>query len=281
MTQTDPVGHARSAADSVRIELAHSEADARAAVGALAKVWVSSDREAPLPSELVWVLAHSGNYVAVAKSDEGVVGATVGFRGVDPDGHHLHSHIAGVVPEWQGSGIGYLLKQHQRAWALGQGLDRITWTFDPLVARNAYFNVMKLGARLTDYFIDFYGPMDDGVNAGDETDRCLVTWRLNDPRAVAAAAGRFSRIDAAFLLGEPPVVLRTDTDGSPLVAPSTADRQVIQVPPDAVQLRQQNPALALSWRFALRQVLVTAFADGLEVVAVSRDGHYLLERSPT
>jgi predicted GNAT superfamily acetyltransferase len=63
------------------------------------------------------------------------------------------------------------------------------------------------------------------------------------------------------------------------VNPSDADRQILQVPSDAVQLRHQDPRLALAWRFALREVLVAAFATGLEVVAVSRDGHYLLERA--
>jgi predicted GNAT superfamily acetyltransferase len=278
MTQTEPIGRARSASDAATVELVQTEADARAAVDALAQVWVSADGEAPLPSALVWVLAHSGNYVAVARVAGRIVGAAAGFRGVDEHGAHLHSHIAGVLPDLQGSGIGYLLKQHQRTWALAQGLDRITWTFDPLVARNAYFNVMKLGARLTDYYVDFYGQMEDGINSGDETDRCLVTWKLQDARAVTAAARKYVPLDAAFLIGDPQTVLRADSEGAPVVLPSAADRRVIEVPSDAVALRQRDAQLALAWRFALRDVLVAAFADGLEVVGVSRDGRYLLER---
>ncbi len=280
MTQTERVGRPRRTAEQVTVDLIHSEPDTRAAVDALGQIWVSDDGQAPLPSELAWVLAHSGNYVAVARAGDQVVGATIGFRGMDAEGAFLHSHIAGVVPSWQSAGVGYQLKQHQRRWALAQGLDRITWTFDPLVARNAYFNVVKLGAELTDYFVDFYGSMDDTVNAGDETDRCLVTWRLRSDRAVSAAAGVFVAADARTELEAGTAdVLRADKDGRPVVATSTAERRIVQLPTDVVELRHRDPQQALAWRMALREVLVAAFADGLEVVGVSRDGHYVLNRA--
>ena len=83
----------------------------------------------------------------------------------------MHSHITGVLPGLQSQGLGRLLKQHQREWALAREVGHITWTFDPLVARNAHFNLRVLGARVTEYLVDHYGPMDDGVNRGDETDR--------------------------------------------------------------------------------------------------------------
>ena len=166
----------------------------------LAQVWRREDEQPPLPPELAWAFAHSGNYVALATIDDEPVAAAIGFRGDDADGPHLHSHIAGVLPAWQGSGVGYQIKQHQRSWAIAHGLDRVTWTFDPLVSRNAYFNVVKLGAQLTRYYVDFYGPMDDGINTGDETDRCLVSWRITSPQAVTASAGAasiFSRVLAS------------------------------------------------------------------------------------
>src|SRR5256885_4691523 len=198
MTQTDasPAGAGVAAgAAPVTVELVRSEKDARAAVAARARVWARQDGAEPLPSELAWAFAHSGNYVSVACSRGEVVGAAIAFRGRDESGDVLHSHIAGVLPGSQGLGVGYRLKQHQRSWALAEGLDRVVWTFDPLVGRNGYFNVVKLGAQLTRYYVDFYGPMDDGINNGDETDRCLVTWRLTSPEAVAAAARRLMPAD--------------------------------------------------------------------------------------
>lgn len=284
MTQTDasrPGAGAGPVADaSVTVELVRSEQDARAAVGVLAQVWPRDDGAEPLPPELAWAFAHSGNYVALARRDGRVIGAAIGFRGADASGPVLHSHIAGVLPGSQGLGAGYKLKQHQRAWALALGLQRITWTFDPLVARNGYFNVVKLGAQLTRYYVNFYGPMDDGINNGDETDRCLVTWRLGSPRAAAAAAGAFRPADIEAVRSRGAVeVLRRDRSGAPSVQPYGGDVRLIQVPADVVALRGRDPKLALAWRIALREALVGAFADGLEVVGVGPDGWYVLERA--
>ena len=264
---------------AVTIELVGTEQEARAAVAVLGRVWSRDDGTEPLPPELAWAFAHSGNYVALARNDGEVVGAAIGFRGDDGDGPVLHSHITGVVPGCQGLGVGYRLKQHQRSWALAEGLARVTWTFDPLVARNGYFNVVKLGAQLTHYYVDFYGPMDDGINNGDETDRCLVTWRIDSPRATAAAAGVFtsSDVDAARARGGVEV-LRRDSGGGPDVRLQETSLRLVQVPTDVVDLRHRDPGLAVAWRIALREVLVAAFADGLEVVGVGRDGWYVLER---
>jgi predicted GNAT superfamily acetyltransferase len=276
------VAHRRAPVDApaaadVTVELVHTEADARAAVAALAAVWPRPDGVEPLPPELAWVFAHSGNYVAVARVVDAVVGAAIGFRGVDDEGPHLHSHIAGVRPEWQGSNVGFALKQHQRAWAVDAGLDRITWTFDPLVARNAYFNVVKLGARLTRYYVDFYGPMTDGINDGDETDRCLVSWRLSDPATISAAAGQAGPADIAAARGAGAVeVLRVGPAREPVRTGRDGAVRLVQLPGDIVAMRRDDPDRARAWRRSLREVLVAAFADGLEVVGASRDSWYVL-----
>jgi len=256
-----------------------SEREARAAVEVLAEVWRREDGQPPLPPELAWAFAHSGNYVALANAGDEPVAAAIGFRGEDGDGLHLHSHIAGVLPAWQGSGVGYLLKQHQRSWALAHDLDRITWTFDPLVSRNAYFNVVKLGAELTRYYVDFYGRMIDGINDGDETDRCLVTWRLTSARANTAAAGRGVAADiAAARLGGAADLLVIDGDGSPRLSLTDSDFRLVQLPDDVVALRRGQPTAAQQWRRALRRALVPAFEEGLEVVGVSRDSWYVVAR---
>src|SRR3712207_7442617 len=74
-------------------------------------------------------------------------------------------------------------KLHQRAWAIARGVHEVAWTFDPLVARNAWFNLTKLGARATEYLPNFYGPMDDGINGADESDRDRKSTRLNSSHA--------------------------------------------------------------------------------------------------
>jgi predicted GNAT superfamily acetyltransferase len=263
-----------------QIRLAETEQDARDVVAVLAKIWAHPDGHLPLPTELVWAMVHAGNYVAVAELDGTPIGAALGFRGHDALGPFLHSHIAGVLPQWQGANVGFALKQHQRSWALDNALERVAWTFDPLVARNAYFNVMKLGAQLTDYFVDFYGPMSDGINDGDETDRCLVTWWLRSDRAVAAASGDQPSYDVQALAREgASIVLRRDGAGRPKqTTASSSSHRLLQLPADGVALRQSDPALARIWREALRSVLLPAFADGWEVVGVTRDSWYLLAR---
>src|ERR1044072_538946 len=136
MTQPDASGRRAGVAEhDVTLDLVHSEQDARAAVGVLAKVWSRVGGKEPLPPELAWVFAHSGHYVAIARQEGRPVGAAIGFRGEDGQGPLLHSHITGVLPNLQGLGVGYRLKQHQREWALANRLDRGTRTFDPLVAR--------------------------------------------------------------------------------------------------------------------------------------------------
>jgi predicted GNAT superfamily acetyltransferase len=266
-------------ASEVTISLVDSEPEARDAVQALAQIWPRQDGKEPLPPELAWVFAHSGNYVAIARAGSDTVGAAIGFRGEDEDGIHLHSHIAGVLPQWQGSNVGYQLKQHQRSWAMRRGIDRITWTFDPLVARNAYFNVVKLGAHLTRYYVDFYGPMDDGINDGDETDRCLATWRLSGPAALAAAAGEFMPADLGHhrAAGAVEVLTRSES-GAPSLSSSSAPVRLLQLPRDIVEMRGADAPLAREWRLALRRALTDAFRDGLEVVGVSRDSCYVVAR---
>jgi predicted GNAT superfamily acetyltransferase len=265
---------------AVRIDVAHTEAQARAAVRVLTRIWPQPDGHDPVTPELAWVFAHTGNYVALALVGDTVVGSAIGFRALDAAGPYLHSHIAGVVPEWQGSNIGFALKEHQRSWAIDAGLERVTWTFDPLVARNAYFNVSKLGARLTGYHVNFYGQMDDGINNGDETDRCVATWDLRASRVEAAARGEFDVPDIGALSGAGvPAVIRVGPAGEPVVSPRPdADALLLQLPVDVVAMRAADPGLGRAWRESLREVLVGAFADGFEVTGVSRDSWYVLAR---
>lgn len=276
---TDLAQGAKAAVAAPEIELVHSEPEARVAAQVLADIWPTRDGHWPIVPELVWVFAHTGNYVSVARVDGEVVGTAIGFRSYDARGGYLHSHIAGVLPRQQGARIGFALKQHQRAWALDNGIDRITWTFDPLVSRNAYFNVTKLGARLTGYYVNFYGPMEDGINSGDETDRCVATWDLNADRVVAAADGLQAQLDVdALRRSGVPVRLYAGAGGAPNLNDADGDRLLLQLPSDIVSLRRTDALLARSWREVLREILVSGFADGHEVTGVTRDGWYLLSR---
>ena len=218
---------------------------------------------------------HTGNYVAGAFVEERLVGASVGFFAVN---RSLHSHITGIAPEHQGHGVGYALKQHQRAWALDRGVDTITWTFDPLVRRNAFFNLHKLGACLTAYLPDFYGAMTDGINAGDLSDRLSVCWQLTSPEAVAAAGGQVPEVDLAALRGAGRHVRLDRLDGErPEPRQPAEPPWLVAVPEDIERLRRTDAGLAKAWRLGVRAALLDGVAHDLRITAMSRDGWYVMQ----
>lgn len=125
--------------------------------------------------ELLRAIAHAGGYVAGAHRGDELVAASVAFLArSDAATLHLHSHITGVATAAQGRGVGYLVKQHQRRWCLERDIHAIEWTFDPAIARNAWFNLQRLGADVVAFVPDFYG---------DGDDRFVVRWALDDAAA--------------------------------------------------------------------------------------------------
>ena len=268
-------------------------ADLQALLDVLAAVWPRPDGAPPLGAEVLRALAHAGGMVLGAFGAGGLVGGAVGFVGIpepasdSPTGPvgptRVHSHIVGVLPRAQGRSVGTRIKWHQRDWCLARGVTEMTWTFDPLVRRNTWLNLSRLGAEVTAYHEDFYGPMHDGVNAGLPTDRCVATWRLESTRVRAAAAGRVDPPTVADLItGGGVVVLEPDRDDRPRAShPDSAACRLVRGPADPADLRARDPDLVLRWRMALRKVLVSARSDGLRLTEVTRDGWYVLAERPT
>jgi predicted GNAT superfamily acetyltransferase len=229
----------------------------------------------PMTAELLRALAHAGSYVAGAFAGTRLVGASAGFFTAPPD-PGLHSHITGVAPGGQHHGIGFALKVHQRAWALARGIRVVAWTFDPLVARNAWFNLAKLGARPTAYLEDFYGPMTDAINAGMASDRLLLTWKLADPAVVAACAGRpHQAAPAAIEAAEPALTVGPGLE--PVAHQTGAPAVTVAVPPDTEAL---DPERRRAWRAAVREALGGRLAAGAAVTGfLRRPDRYLVEQS--
>lgn len=243
------------------------------------EVW-EVDGESLLPVNLARAIGHAEGYFAGAFTGRQIVGAVLGFVGFR-DGIHLHSHVLAVLSSAERGGIGFALKQHQRAWALDHGLDPINWTFDPLVRRNAYFNLCKLGAEIVDYHIDFYGQMTDGVNAGDESDRALVRWDLTSDRAVASSQSHSSEPDIeALVQAGAETALDEDQEGAPRITDAQGSVLLCRIPTDIVAVRRTDPKLALSWRGALRDSFGGALSDGYVATGISKSGWYVLERTP-
>ena len=241
-------------------------------------IWGPEDRDLIGVSTLR-ALAHSGNYVFGAFAGDEMIGAITGFLGWHGDDLQLHSHILGVSPSAQGRNVGFALKAHQRAWALRKGIDTITWTYDPLVSRNAYFNLTKLGATVIAYYPSFYGQMNDEINGRDESDRVLIEWSLASPRAVAAGVGDLAPPDLESLRAAgAEIALEIGADDAPIEHPSTGDTVLVGVPRDIVALRRSDPATARRWRSASRAILEGALNDGYVIGAMTRAGYYVLEK---
>jgi predicted GNAT superfamily acetyltransferase len=258
-------------ADTVVVRTLDRIEDITAAEALFAATWPG---QPPATAALMRALEHAGGYVAGAYLGDALVGAAAAFLASHPT-PGLHSHVAAVTPTARGRGVGYALKVHQRAWAAERGLQTVTWTFDPLVRRNAWFNIGKLGVGIAEFLVDFYGRMDDGINDGDESDRLLAVWPvrggdlhdrtgLHDQRDVGV------RVVLEEVDGRPEVRdagHAGDAGGGRLIAVAT--------PPDVETLRRTDPALAYAWRIAVREALEPRLRTG-RVVGFTRAGSYLV-----
>ncbi len=257
------------------VELIHEPADAGEAAQLLQQIW-RTPHGAPIAPELFVSLEHTGNYAALARQDGRVVAASAAFRAGDGS-PHLHSHITGVAASHRGRSVGYAMKLHQRAWAVDHGYEVISWTFDPMQSRNAYFNVVKLGARFDRYLPDFYGPMGDAINEGGLSDRGLMKWGLSTPAAAHTSA-------APDTSGPMPVVLpllavedgRAELHVPALDAPLVS----ITVPTDVGSLRRSDPDLALRWHHGVRDAFLAALGQGYEVFTFDPHHHAYILRRP-
>ncbi|WP_231334429.1 GNAT family N-acetyltransferase [Actinomadura graeca] len=232
----------------------------------------------PVTRELLCAMANAGGYIAGAFDEGDLVGACVGFFGPPPD-EILHSHIAGVPARARRRGIGFALKTHQRAWALLRGVTDVSWTFDPLVRRNAYFAIGKLAAVPVEYLRDFHGRADGVVNGGGDTDRLLVRWRLNTSEVAAACHGR-RRDGDARAAGTAGAVAGPGEAPGTWRLPERMDGPavIITVPDDVEVLRRSDPARAADWRGAVREALGGLLAEGWRVTGFDRTGWYTLGR---
>jgi predicted GNAT superfamily acetyltransferase len=226
--------------------------------------------------DLVRAFQGSGNCPIGAFRDDDLVGFVLGWLGVDPqDGLHVHSHMLAVLPDRRHAGVGFALKLAQRAQALEQGVHLVRWTFDPLVARNAYFNLVKLGAVADRFHRHHYGDMEDAVNRGERSDRMETRWDIDADAVPAPAGGAGPGQDAVVVLGrEGPDELPTPT------AVQAPDREpaAVWIPSDYPALRERDRALAAAWRDAVAEAIETCLAAGMVASHFLREGAYVFTR---
>ena len=196
---------------------------------------------------LLQAMVHSGAYLSGAFIGDKCVGAAFAFPATT-GGLHLHSHMTAVLDEHRDKGVGHALKVDQWHWAKKNNYQEITWTFDPLVARNAKLNLIKLGIDISAYYPNFYGDMPDALNAGDESDRVMASWKV---------------------VGDQPVPRSFISNQSDL-------DMLIKIPEDIVAIRSKDKSENLKWRHKVREEFMRAFEKGGKVVGFSANNEYVV-----
>jgi predicted GNAT superfamily acetyltransferase len=210
------------------------------------KTW-AMDSGTEITTNLLQAMVYSGAYLSGAFIGDKCVGAAIAFPATIK-GLHLHSHMTAVLDNYRDQGIGYALKIDQWFWAKINSYNEITWTFDPLVARNAKFNLIKLGVDISSYHPNFYGDMPDALNAGDESDRVMAIWKVAGERPVSKSV---------------------------ITNPEKSDT-LIKIPEDIVAIRREDISESLKWRHKVRGEFMRAFKKGGKVVGLSANNEYVV-----
>jgi predicted GNAT superfamily acetyltransferase len=288
-------------------------------------VWPGSETDI-VPAHILLTMVHNGG-LAIGAFPEGLqsdsltevelvddsvsspadplVGFVFGFPGfyATPDGPMLKhcSHMLAIHPDYRNQGLGFLLKRAQWQMVRYQGLDRITWTYDPLLSKNAHLNIARLGAVCNTYLREAYGEMRDALNTGLPSDRFQVDWWVNTKR-VDRRLSKKARLplDLAHFLAAGAKIINpsqrgTDNWPRPGPQPTLGDLAVqrnqtegedgtrrtdtlilVEIPADFQGLKSAEPGLALEWRLQTRQIFETLFDQGYLVT----DFIYLRGTSP-
>ncbi|MEA3336719.1 MAG: hypothetical protein U9R25_12465 [Chloroflexota bacterium] len=273
---------------TIDIRPVESHAGYRAVERLQRQVWSLPDADI-VPDHMLLTIQKNGGLVLGAFSQDRLLGFVFGFLGLTSEGRLKHcSHMAAVVPEVQNRGLGFRLKLAQRDHVLAQGIDLITWTYDPLEGRNARLNLRKLGAVCNTYLRDLYGEMRDGLNQGLASDRFRVDWQIGDDRVgQILGLGRRRLTISQALAGGAVLVNKPAADAEGLLQPAATNsipvnqRLLIAIPQDFQRLKGGDLALARRWRAHTRALFEEAFAAryvAVDFLVGGRFNAYLLSR---
>lgn len=228
------------------------------------RVWEMPDYRDAVPANLLITAIKNGGLLVGAFDGEAMVGFAFGFMGRDKANALKHtSHMLGVLPEVRVKGLGAQMKWLQCAEARKQGLDLMTWTYDPLQAINAHLNLVRLGAITRRYYRDTYGAMTDALNVGVASDRFEVEWHMNSERVQASAANRRQEHGAAQ--AQALYEIRRTSDDLIKIEDETMpqdDTVLVEIPSDYNAIKAANRPLAVEWRERTRSTFERLLARG-------------------
>ncbi|HRE49690.1 MAG TPA: hypothetical protein PLD47_18350 [Aggregatilineales bacterium] len=262
--------------------------------------WHMTGERSIVPLNILLAIQKYGGLAAGAfdesQPEQPMIGFVLGFLGFTSGGAIKHcSHMLGVIPTAQKSNVGYRLKAFQRSYVLKQGLDLITWTYDPLEGMNARLNIGKLGCLARTYHYNFYGDWADGINQGLATDRFEVEWWIRSERVESRVERRgqvaFGTLAEAQGRGYQ-TILRAVPDKAGIVHPETDTIMVegkgliVEIPSSFQTVKLASMTAAKAWRGETAKLFTTLFAKGYAVVDFVRDevgrcNAYLLTPTPS
>ena len=205
------------------------------------------------------VTKHAGGFTLGAFSENKLVGFVLSVPGFAANERFFYSHMTAVAADFQSRGVGAKLKWAQRARALEENIKFIKWTFQPVQARNAFFNLEKLGAVVKEYKPNYYGTDystigEHSKKIGLDSDRLFADWYLESEKVRALAAGEnfFEKAEVA---------------------------REIEISSDWNSILKSNPEKAISEQSRIKEEFQNAFAENLICKNFERGrqtSHYLL-----
>jgi predicted GNAT superfamily acetyltransferase len=237
----------------IEVRPLNAHADFEDAVRLQQQIWGFEEIEL-LPLRLFVVATKVGGQVFGAFDGKRMVGFCLAIPGMKPGGKsYLHSHMLGVLPDYQNAGVGRKLKLAQRQDALQRSIELVEWTFDPLEIKNAFFNMERLGAIVRRYVLNQYGTTSSHLHGGLPTDRCIAEWWIGGARAEA-------------------IIARQDFKRNPVEAR-------IAIPADIADIRAGDPKRAREIQLQASEEFRQAFDRDLAVIGFEKSGEagtYLL-----
>ena len=258
--------------NSIHIRPVRTIAEYRACQELQRRAWGIAEEGYLVPIATMVSVQHAGGLVLgafagdpVEEAPDRLIGFAFAYLGRIAGRWALYSQLAAVDTAFRDQGVGAALKQAQRSWAREQGLALVSWSFDPLQAGNANFNLHRLGAFCRTYYVDFFGPRTDALNAGLETDRLLAEWPVVETQRCWLGTSLPTR---NLVTGETDPELCWDDAAAAACAPLR-----IEIPADIAALRARNLEQARAWQRVVRAAFLRAFAAGYVAMDVVREEH--------
>lgn len=264
-------------------------------IGLQQSYW-GTQSDSVVPLHMLFSIVANGGHVLAAMDGDFCAGIVIGMVGIDPhtpqqppaEWLYIYSKRMVVDERYRSRGLGFRLKMAQREAALAQGIQRVVWTYDPLLAANAHLNIRKLGGESRVYQQDYYGTDNaGGLSPLGTSDRLQVDWWVANPSIAARANQTYTPpsfaeyLANAQLLG---LIAEQNEQGFPLPPPITvlaagSPYVLVEVPASYAQMVKDAPALAKAWRLQNRALLAPLMAEGYRICDFIRSAHEGAERA--